>query len=348
MRDALGNVLEKQDSDLGPCAQSCVRWDSGQTVTYAYGGPYDQLTSSSGKIAETFTYNGIGSMTGRSGSTYAVDLEQRLTGVTTSGGTWTYYKDGLGRTEEEVGPSYSVWYAYLGDGRLAYQDNQTSGVKSSFVYLGSQILFRKDSSSASAHFYATDLSNNVRLVWSYASGVVVEGKVRYKPFGEIALPGSDLDSVVPDGPLLRRTKSAALPLRAACSINRIVLSIGRSPKDMRMFHPRGRPAVLACVLRGIAGSLEEKKSFKTGHSLPPPQKGERPFMVMPLNVLEKSINKRVQLLLKDNRLLEGKLVGYDDYMNMVLEDTEETKEDNVRRVGTVVLRGNNVVTIVPK
>ncbi len=77
-------------------------------------------------------------------------------------------------------------------------------------------------------------------------------------------------------------------------------------------------------------------------------RGERPSMVMPLNVLEKSINKRVQLLLKDNRILEGKLVGYDDYMNMVLEDTEETKEDNVRRVGTVVLRGNNVVTIVPK
>ena len=77
-------------------------------------------------------------------------------------------------------------------------------------------------------------------------------------------------------------------------------------------------------------------------------RGERPSMVMPLSVLEKSINKRVQLLLKDNRILEGKLVGYDDYMNMVLEDTEETKEDNVRRVGTVVLRGNNVVTIVPK
>src|SRR5205823_5544784 len=60
-------------------------------------------------------------------------------------------------------------------------------------------------------------------------------------------------------------------------------------------------------------------------------RGECPSMVMPLNVLEKSINKRVQLLLKDNRILEGKLVGYDDYMNMVLEDTEETKEDNVRR-----------------
>jgi len=71
-------------------------------------------------------------------------------------------------------------------------------------------------------------------------------------------------------------------------------------------------------------------------------------MVMPLNVLEKSINKRVSLLLKDNRILDGKLTGYDEYMNMVLEDTEETKDEQVRRIGTVVLRGNNVVTIIPK
>jgi len=71
-------------------------------------------------------------------------------------------------------------------------------------------------------------------------------------------------------------------------------------------------------------------------------------MVMPLNVLEKSINKRISLLLKDNRILDGKLAGYDEYMNMVLEDTEETKDEQVRRIGTVILRGNNVVTIVPR
>ena len=35
-------------------------------------------------------------------------------------------------------------------------------------------------------------------------------------------------------------------------------------------------------------------------------------------------------------------------MNMVLEDTEETKDEQVRRIGTVVLRGNNVVAIVPR
>ncbi len=71
-------------------------------------------------------------------------------------------------------------------------------------------------------------------------------------------------------------------------------------------------------------------------------------MPVPLNVLEKSLNRTVTLLLKDGRTLEGKMEGFDEYMNMILEDTEETKDDQVRRLGTVILRGNNIVTIVPK
>ena len=70
-------------------------------------------------------------------------------------------------------------------------------------------------------------------------------------------------------------------------------------------------------------------------------------MVLPLNVLEKALNRRITLMLKDNRTLEGKLVGYDDFMNVVLEETEEIKEEQVKKLGTVVLRGNNVVTIIP-
>jgi small nuclear ribonucleoprotein len=70
-------------------------------------------------------------------------------------------------------------------------------------------------------------------------------------------------------------------------------------------------------------------------------------MVMPLALLEKSMDHRISLLLKDTRILEGKLVGYDDYMNMVLEDTEERTSEQTRRLGVVVLRGNNVVSISP-
>ena len=69
-------------------------------------------------------------------------------------------------------------------------------------------------------------------------------------------------------------------------------------------------------------------------------------MVMPIALLEKNVDKRVSLLLKDGRILEGKLTGFDEYMNMVLEETtERTAAEEERRLGTVVLRGNNVVSI---
>ena len=57
------------------------------------------------------------------------------------------------------------------------------------------------------------------------------------------------------------------------------------------------------------------------------------------------MNQKLSLLLKDGRVIEGKLTGYDEYMNMVLNDVEETFEQNKRRIGTVILRGNNVVSI---
>jgi len=69
-------------------------------------------------------------------------------------------------------------------------------------------------------------------------------------------------------------------------------------------------------------------------------------MPMPLNALDKSLNRKVQLLLKDRRVLEGSLQGYDEHMNLVLEGTEETDADGKRRkIGTVVVRGSNVVSI---
>jgi len=68
-------------------------------------------------------------------------------------------------------------------------------------------------------------------------------------------------------------------------------------------------------------------------------------MALPLDVLEKAMNQRLSLLLKDGRIIEGKLTGYDEYMNMVLNDVEETIEENKRRLGTIILRGNNVVSI---
>lgn len=71
-------------------------------------------------------------------------------------------------------------------------------------------------------------------------------------------------------------------------------------------------------------------------------------MPLPLDVLERSVNRKMSLQLKDGRVLEGKLVGYDQYMNLVLDEAEERQDASTRRLGTVLLRGNNVVAIAPQ
>ena len=71
-------------------------------------------------------------------------------------------------------------------------------------------------------------------------------------------------------------------------------------------------------------------------------------MTLPLDILQNSLNSQISVLLKDGRTLEGKLIGYDEYMNMVLEDTGETTIENSRKLGTIVLRGNNIIRIAPK
>jgi len=68
-------------------------------------------------------------------------------------------------------------------------------------------------------------------------------------------------------------------------------------------------------------------------------------MALPLDVLEKAINQKLRLLLKDGRTLDGKLIGFDEYMNLVLDESEEEKDGTKIRVGRIILRGNNVVSI---
>jgi small nuclear ribonucleoprotein (snRNP)-like protein len=65
----------------------------------------------------------------------------------------------------------------------------------------------------------------------------------------------------------------------------------------------------------------------------------------PTHLLERVLQQRVTLVLKDSRQLTGKLLGLDEHMNLVLDDADETTADASRHLGRVVLRGSNVVTL---
>ncbi|WP_416841012.1 LSM domain-containing protein [Haloferax sp. DFSO52] len=70
----------------------------------------------------------------------------------------------------------------------------------------------------------------------------------------------------------------------------------------------------------------------------------------PLDVLEASLDEPVTVLLKDGNAYYGVLAGYDQHMNVVLE--ESLDEDAVpgdieleQVQDTTIIRGDNVVTI---
>ncbi|HTZ61137.1 MAG TPA: LSM domain-containing protein [Thermoplasmata archaeon] len=65
----------------------------------------------------------------------------------------------------------------------------------------------------------------------------------------------------------------------------------------------------------------------------------------PTPLLERVLQQRVTLLLKDSRSLSGKLLALDEHMNLVLDDADETTAEASRHLGRVVLRGSNVVSL---
>jgi len=65
-------------------------------------------------------------------------------------------------------------------------------------------------------------------------------------------------------------------------------------------------------------------------------------------ILVESVGSIVLVKLKGNREVRGKLKSFDQHLNIVLEDAEEIREDgSLRKLGTIVIRGDNVVLISP-
>ncbi|GAA5846633.1 hypothetical protein JCM11251_002925 [Rhodosporidiobolus azoricus] len=87
--------------------------------------------------------------------------------------------------------------------------------------------------------------------------------------------------------------------------------------------------------------------------------GKRSVMVQPINVIFKHLQQgqRVSVWLFDNveQRLEGKILGFDEFMNVVLDGTEEVwvKDTKSRKagerqtLGRLLLKGENITAIAP-
>ncbi|MDK2826470.1 Small ribonucleoprotein (snRNP) homolog [Methanolobus vulcani] len=71
--------------------------------------------------------------------------------------------------------------------------------------------------------------------------------------------------------------------------------------------------------------------------------------MFPSKKVQKLVGSKVQVEMKgDLHLLEGTLKSADDYMNLHMVDTIEVANgERLRSLGSVVLRGNNIILVVP-
>jgi len=69
---------------------------------------------------------------------------------------------------------------------------------------------------------------------------------------------------------------------------------------------------------------------------------------MAVKVLDESINKVVLVKLKGGKTIRGSLLGFDQHMNLLLDQSEEIpSEGESKSLGTIIVRGDNVVMISP-
>ena len=72
------------------------------------------------------------------------------------------------------------------------------------------------------------------------------------------------------------------------------------------------------------------------------------IMTQPINLIFRFLQTkaRIQIWLFENVdvVMEGRIIGFDEYMNLVLDETEEvnTKKGTRKSIGRILLKGDNI------
>lgn len=74
-----------------------------------------------------------------------------------------------------------------------------------------------------------------------------------------------------------------------------------------------------------------------------------PSQLLPLELVDKCIGSRIHIIMKNDKEIVGSLQGFDDFVNMVLEDVlefESTPEGRrVTKLDQILLNGNNITMV---
>ncbi|KAF8807303.1 like-Sm ribonucleoprotein [Phlegmacium glaucopus] len=73
--------------------------------------------------------------------------------------------------------------------------------------------------------------------------------------------------------------------------------------------------------------------------------------ILPLELIDKCIGSKIWVIMKSEREFTGTLLGFDDYVNIVLEDVTEyeTTPQGVKKtkLAQTLLNGSNIAMLIP-
>ncbi|KAK9463796.1 U6 snRNA-associated Sm-like protein LSm5 [Lipomyces oligophaga] len=70
--------------------------------------------------------------------------------------------------------------------------------------------------------------------------------------------------------------------------------------------------------------------------------------LLPLELVDKCIGSRIWVVMKSEREFSGTLLGFDDFVNMVLSDvTEYDSMGNQNHIAKILLSGHDICMLIP-
>lgn len=71
--------------------------------------------------------------------------------------------------------------------------------------------------------------------------------------------------------------------------------------------------------------------------------------LLPLELVDKCIGSRIHIIMKNDKEMVGTLLGFDDFVNMLLEDVTETENTpegrRITKLDQILLNGNNITMV---
>ncbi|KFY46672.1 hypothetical protein V495_02305 [Pseudogymnoascus sp. VKM F-4514 (FW-929)] len=81
---------------------------------------------------------------------------------------------------------------------------------------------------------------------------------------------------------------------------------------------------------------------------PPPSATMTTTQLLPLELIDRCVGSKIWVVMKTDKEFTGTLTGFDDYVNMVLEDvTEFDYTGATTKMEKILLNGNNICMLIP-